>query len=255
MPTRRHFLRSGVAACTSLAGLPISKLFAVEAATSTTVAGPGYGLRFIGSMRKTIMMGKRNALLDLKSLKGTPHLYGIGPIEGLTGEVTIADGRMALARIGADRAVHVTENYDAAVPFFVWAEVPQWQTVALAGSISTYAALEDFIGVAGQKAAFAAAFPFVVTGRAKHIGYHVVDAKPETPSGMASHQTIQIPFALDRVEVTLVGFWSKSHQGIFTPMGSNMHVHVQTADNSSSGHVETLDLTQYEMTLGLPKGS
>jgi hypothetical protein len=34
------------------------------------------------------------------------------PIEGLAGEVTIANGRPALARVGADRLVHVTESYE-----------------------------------------------------------------------------------------------------------------------------------------------
>ena len=36
------------------------------------------------------MTGDRAAHLDLRTLKGRPHLYGIGPIQGLTGEVTIA---------------------------------------------------------------------------------------------------------------------------------------------------------------------
>jgi acetolactate decarboxylase len=56
-----------------------------------------------------------------------------------------------------------------------------------------------------------------------------------------------------RQEVMLVGFWSTQHQGIFTPMGANMHVHFQTADNRMSGHVQGLDLGQGGMTLSLPK--
>ena len=70
---------------------------------------------------------------------------------------------------------------------------------------------------------------------------------------MEAHKKIQIPFELQSQDVTLVGFWSNQHQGIFTPMDTNMHVHFQTADNTASGHVQGLDLAE-GMRLGLPKG-
>ena len=65
------------------------------------------------------MNGKLAAALDLKTLAGRPHLYGLGPIEQLRGEVTIADSRPALARVGSDGMVNVTGSFDAGVPFFV----------------------------------------------------------------------------------------------------------------------------------------
>jgi acetolactate decarboxylase len=70
---------------------------------------------------------------------------------------------------------------------------------------------------------------------------------------MEDHQKIQIPFELNGQDVTLVGFWSNQHQGVFTPMGTNMHAHFQTLDNKVSGHVQGLKLA-HDMTLGLPKG-
>jgi hypothetical protein len=84
--------------------------------------------------------------------------------------------------------------------------------------------LETFVGNAGAKAGLTQAFPFVVTGRPELIDFHIVDAKPDTPCGMVEHAKIQIHFDLRRQEATLVGFWSSQHQGIFTPMGTNMHL-------------------------------
>jgi acetolactate decarboxylase len=199
------------------------------------------------------MMGKRSALLDLRTLRDRPHLYGIGPIEGLAGEVTIANGRPALARVGADRLVHVTESYEAGVPFFVWAEVSVWQTVKVPSDVRTFKDLEAFVGNAGAKAGLTQAFPFVVTGKPELVDFHIVDAKPDTPSGMADHEKIQIPFEVRRQEATFVGFWSGQHQGIFVPMGAKIHVHFQTTDNKVSGHVQGLDLGQGGMTLSLPQ--
>jgi acetolactate decarboxylase len=257
MLTRRGLFHTGFAtgcaACAVLAAGRLPDAFAASGTAPAEIDGPGFRLWFIGGQRETIMMGKRAALLDLRTLKDRPHLYGIGPIEGLTGEVTIANNRPSLARVGADRLVHVEESYEAGVPFFVWAEVSNWQNVAVPSDVRTYADLETSIGDAGKKVGLTQAFPFVVSGRTALIDFHIVDAKPDTPPGMADHQKIQIPFEVREQEATLVGFWSNQHQGVFTPMGTNMHVHFQSTDNTMSGHVQGLDLAQGGMALRLPK--
>jgi acetolactate decarboxylase len=256
MLTRRHLLHTGLftgcAVCAVLATSRLSTADAVEVAPSK-INGPGYELSFVGSQRQTIMTGDRAAHLDLRTLKGRPHLYGIGPIEGLTGEVTIADSRPSLARVGADHLVHVTESYEAGVPFFVWAEVSTWQSQELPKEIQTYAELEKFVGEAGARAGLTQAFPFAVTGRPELIDFHIVDATPDTVPGMEGHKKIQIPFELRGQDVTFVGFWSSQHQGVFTPMGTNMHAHFQTLDNKVSGHVQGLKLA-HGLMLSLPKG-
>jgi alpha-acetolactate decarboxylase len=93
----------------------------------------------------------------------------------------------------------------------------------------------------------------VVTGKPELIDFHIVDAKPDTPSGMADHEKIQIPFEMHQQVATFVGFWSGQHQGIFVPMGAKIHVHFQTTDNKVSGHVQGLDLGHGGMTLSLPQ--
>jgi len=97
------------------------------------------------------------------------------------------------------------------------------------------------------------AFPFVIRGRPELIDFHIVNARPDTPPGMAAHQKIQISFELRGEDAKLVGFWSSQHQGVFTPMGTNIHTHFQTVDNKVSGHVQGLKAGQ-GMTLNLPKG-
>jgi acetolactate decarboxylase len=257
MLTRRHLLHTslftGCAVCAALATSRLSNADATEVVAPSKIGGPGYELSFVGSQRQTIMTGDRAAHLDLRTLKGRPHLYGIGPIQGLTGEVTIADGRPSLARVGDDHLVHVTESYEAGVPFFVWAEVSAWQTKELPEDVGTYPELEKFVGEAGAMAGLTQAFPFVLTGRPELIDFHIVNATPDTPPGKEAHQKIQIPFELRGQDVTFVGFWSNQHQGVFTPMGTYMHAHFQTLDNKISGHVQGLKLAQ-GMRLGLPKG-
>src|SRR4051794_36974497 len=158
MPTRRHVLHAGLTAgcsvCAALATGIVSRALAGGPAAPIEIDGPGYGLRFVGGQRETIMTGNRGAILDLRTLKGRPHLYGIGPLEGLRGEVTIANSRPALTRVGADERVQVEESYEAGVPFFVWAEVPRWRDLAVPARVRSYADLEAFIADAGKAAAF-----------------------------------------------------------------------------------------------------
>ena len=82
--------------------------------------------------------------LDLKTLAGRTHLYGLGPIEQLRGEVTIADSCPALARVGPDGTVNVIVSFDDGVPFFVWAEAPHWVKMPIPEKVRSFEDLETF---------------------------------------------------------------------------------------------------------------
>jgi hypothetical protein len=98
MVARRDLLRTSltVCGCAACGALGIGELSRnARADIPTAIVGAGYDLWFIGAQRETIMNGKLAAALDLKTLADRPHLYGLGPIEELRGEVTIADTRPA----------------------------------------------------------------------------------------------------------------------------------------------------------------
>lgn len=257
MLSRRHVLHSvlvgtGCVVCAALAAGALSRPARAETAPGL-VEGPGYVLRFIGSMREAILLGCRDARLDLRTLRGRPHLVGLGPLEKLTGEVTIVDGRPSLARIGPDGGVRVEESFDAGVPFFVWAEVPAgWRTMPVPDTVRSYPELEAFVGEAGRTAGLTRAFPFTVTGTPTQVDLHVVNLPPGAPAGMAAHGEGLVNFSLARRQATLVGFWSAEHGGVFTPLDSRVHIHTQSAGNDLSGHVDKLDLANSSMVLGLP---
>jgi len=226
---------------------------AARADAPTRVEGPGYDLRFIGAQRETIMNGRLAAALDLRTLTNTPHLYGIGPIEQLRGEVTIADSRPSLARVGPDGAVRVAENFEGGVPFFVWAEVLAWQTVSIPAEVRTFADLEAFVPRAAAAVGLdpQRPLPFLIRGRQDLIEFHVLNRIGDAAHNMEMHKKIQVVFELAQAETIMVGFHSAAHRGIFTPMDSTIHIHFQTADNGKSGHVQKLELGN-DLLLGLP---
>jgi acetolactate decarboxylase len=209
-----------------------------------TVGGGGYELWFIGAQRETIMNGKLAAALDLRTLADRSHLYGLGPLEQLRGEATIADSRPALARVGPDGMVKVTQSFNAGVPFFVWAKVPRWIEIPFPTEIGSFEDLEQFIPRAAEAAGLDAEkpLPFLVNGRQDLIEFHVLNRIGDAPHNMEMHEKIKVKFELSEAEATIVGFHSTRHRGVFTPGDSNIHIHFQTPDNSQSGHIEKLNI-------------
>lgn len=244
MLSRRTVIKASLGAC----GCAICNgaAWAQDAAAGgtaqpTSIAGPGYRLSFVGAQRDTINNGKLGATIDLRTLAATPHLYAIGPIEQLRGEVTVIDSRPALSRVGANGAVEVTANFETGAPFLVWAEVPAWRTVPIPPEVRTFKDLEAFVPrVAG--AAAERALPFLVDGRNDMIDFHILNRIGDPPHNAERHKQIQVPFELKQTEAVVVGFYSQSHRGIFTTMDSAIHLHFQTRANDSSGHIQSVEV-------------
>jgi acetolactate decarboxylase len=247
MIQRRDILKTSLTLC----GCAASGAFATGALGAdaradgpTAINGTGYQLWFIGAQRETIMNGKLAAALDLNTLADRAHLYGLGPLEQLRGEVTIADSRPALARVAPDGTVSVTRSFAAGAPFFVWAEVPRWITTTIPAEIRSYEDLERFVPRAAEAAGLDTEkpLPFLVIGREDLIEFHILNRIGEPPHNMEEHKKIQIKFELAETEATIVGFHSTRHRGIFTPGDSNIHIHFQTPANDQSGHIQRLEL-------------
>jgi acetolactate decarboxylase len=256
MVQRRDILKTSLTlcGCAACAALGIGGLGPdARADAPTTVSGKGYQLWFIGAQRETIMNGKLAAALDLGTLAGPAHLYGLGPLEQLRGEVTIANSRPALARVASDGTVSVTESFAAGAPFFVWAEVPRWTALSIPAEIRSFEDLERFVPRAAVAAGLDAEepLPFLVLGREDLIEFHILNRIGDPPHNMEEHKRIQIKFELARTEATIVGFRSTRHRGIFTPGDSNIHIHFQTPANDRSGHIQKLELGD-GATLRLP---
>ncbi len=232
-----------VCGCAARAGLGIgASVGGARADGPTMIDGTGYRLWFIGAQRETIMNGKLAAALDLRTLADRPYLYGLGPIEQLRGEVTIVDGRPALARVAPDGTVSIAQSFDTGMPFFVWAEVKRWIEQPIPAAVRSFEDLEHFIPQAAAAAGLDAdkPLPFLVGGREDLIEFHILNRIGDAAHNMEMHKKIQITFELERVEARIVGFHSTRHRGVFTPGDSNIHIHFQTPDNSKSGHIQKL---------------
>jgi acetolactate decarboxylase len=218
------------------------------------IRGPGFDLSFVGAQRETIVNGKVASAIDLRTLASKPHMYAIGPIEELRGEVTIIGGRPALARVAQDGTVHVRQSFEAGAPFLVWAEVPAWYTIAIPPEVRSIRDFEAFVPRAAATAGLdpRQPLPFLVRGHFDLIDFHVLNRIGNNPHNAEIHKQIQVAFELTQSDAVIVGFYSTSHRGIFIPMDSTIHMHFQTPDNRSSGHIQALEIGRDAM-LSVPR--
>ena len=64
--------------------------------------------------------------MDLADLKGGAHLYALGAVEDLKGEILILDGQPWISSV-QDSALSLSSSFDKGAVLLVWTEVDQWE--------------------------------------------------------------------------------------------------------------------------------
>ena len=204
------------------------------------IAGPG--VHWAGAQRD-VLGGDLRGHVELEPLSSVPHLYGLGPLEGLRGEVSIFGGVPSIARI--ERGTVVTAaSWNTRACFLVWAQVPAWSERTTDGIAASLDGVEREVVALAREAGLDPdrPLPFRVRGIAVEATFHVLDKRDGLPHNPERHDQAKVRRTLERASVELVGFYSRQHRGIFTPGESNVHVHLRTEDGRISGHLEAVRL-------------
>jgi len=211
-------------------------------------------VQWIGGMHKAVHDGDSRGKVAVSSLLRTPHLNAIGPVAGLRGEITVIDGDASVSIVGEKGPTTASTDVEAA--FLAWAYVPEWRRVAIPPSVRTQEQLEVFVLEAAKEAGLPADQPLVfrVEGRAQTLALHVIWHEPGDALGKEAHDKAKVPVAVKDEEISIIGFWSTQHLGVFTPMVSPFHMHAWTKGKRISGHVDDVQM-QPGGTLLLPARS
>jgi len=179
----------------------------------------------------------------LDMLSAATHLYALGPLEGLRGEVSIFDSVPSIARILGD-TIATERTWKARACFLVWADVSDWTWRLLDPAPPDLDALEGPLAVLAREAGHDTEepLPFVITGTSVEMTLHVLDKRDGLPHDAERHEQAKVRRTLRGEAVELIGFHSRQHRGIFTPRDSNLHVHLRTTDGRISGHLEEIQL-------------
>jgi acetolactate decarboxylase len=204
---------------------------------SPTVVVPD--VRTWGTLREVMHEGRVGAKVALSDAI-TEHTFAVGALAGLTGEITAVDGNAYVARAERDRAVVAVSREPVGATLLVASIVPAWKDVVLHAA-PTNSALDDAVESAARAAGVDVEkpFPFLVEGSVD-AAWHVLRHQPGEPAGGGheAHLRNALTGKIAGGRATLVGFFSRHHQGVFTHMGQRTHIHVITDDRATMGHVD-----------------
>lgn len=232
-----------------IALLACGGIFAANAQVKMT-----YTVQHKGAMTAMFDKNQIAGKYAVKPLLAKPHLYALGPLDKLTGEITVWDGKLRVSKVNGD-VVETTTPNDAKSVFLVWSYVSQWRELTIPDEVRTYKQLEMFIAQKAVQAGHNTAkpFPFLLKGTLAKGDFYVINLVPDgTPHTREKHDAAKAHFPLENDMVNILGFYSTKHKGIFTPPTSNMHLHVITADGEKMGHLDDL-VPGATLRLYLPK--
>lgn len=197
-------------------------------------------IQTVSAMRK-VMMGEDLSAHILWDTIARKNLYAVCPLGRIEGEITIVDGKMYAARVNANNTVDLADKWDVRSPFAVYAYVREWEEIKTEAHFSNDKELQEFIEKVAKSNGKDLTQPFVfrIVGDFETIKYHII-SKPEAEMehDHEAHDRAKRHFTLQRIEGEVVGFYSQSHEGIFTHRGNYIHAHFVDAGKTTTGHLE-----------------
>ncbi|OYQ46924.1 alpha-acetolactate decarboxylase [Flavobacterium cyanobacteriorum] len=202
-------------------------------------------------MKNVMWGGRLEGTIDLDTIADREHLYGLGPVEGLRGEVIVVDGKAYKSAVVSATAMTIEETFRIKAPFFVHAWVRQWKEYRLPATVKTMRSLEAYLD--SLAANVDKPFVFRMAGIVNEASVHVVNL-PEgaTVSSPAEAHRGQVSYAASRKPAEIIGFFSRNHQSVFTHHDTYMHLHLITADKTLMGHLDSISFSPDTMKLFLP---
>ena len=231
--------------------------FMITAFLTCLISSMGFSqvalVEYHGALKNMMHKGDITAKADLSDLKKTEHIYALGALENLKGEIQIFDSKPYNTMVDS-KALMFDQSFTKKATLLVYASVSEWNNIVIANNVVTYEQLEAFIKEEAVKNGIDtdAPFPFLIEGTAKSFDWHVINWKDgDTEHSHEKHISSGLHGTLKKKQVEMLGFYSNAHHAIFTHHTTNMHIHVKTTDNKIAGHVDALTLGK-GMLLKLP---
>jgi acetolactate decarboxylase len=193
-----------------------------------------------------------NVLID--SLATKPHLYALGPVDDLQGEITAIDGKVYAATVDKGKII-CFEDTQLRAPFLAYSYVEQWQSYNVNVRFENLNAIEHVLDSLSKSHGYHEneAFPFLMEANWQQVDFHVI--MRDTTQKQHSHEKhneSKIKFIRNNTEATMLGFFSRHHEGVFTHRGYFTHVHYARSEPCETGHLDAIRHSG-EIILKLPK--
>lgn len=219
--------------------------------TSSLAQNPLSRVKLVGQMKDVMWKGELKGKIFLDTIADKQHLYGIGPVEYLSGEILIIDGKSYKSTVISQSAMRVEETFNLKAPFFGYAQIPAWQEIMLPPSIQTIEELEVYLDQLTKQAP--RPFLFKLSGIAEEAIIHIVNLPQGATvrSPQDAHQG-NVNYMISDQSVDIIGFFSTEHKTIFTHHDTFLHLHLITSDRQKMGHLDQVRLKSGSVKLYLP---
>ncbi|UII33075.1 acetolactate decarboxylase [Fulvivirga ulvae] len=213
---------------------------AVWASGCTANHNGDYEVLHAGQLRDIMHKNDISAKVAVDSLLERPGLFAVGSLDGLSGEIMIEDGVPFVSKAKGD-VVAVSKDRDVAATLLVYAYVSGWEEMQLPDSVVSLEDLEIFLSRLRGADSSGKPLLFRLKGKPAFVKFHII----RPLAGHATHEEIRIAAfsnTLEGAKISIVGFYSEYHQGVFTHHDSNIHMHVINEERSKAGHVDDIRL-------------
>lgn len=208
-------------------------------------------VKIVGEMKNVIWKGQLYGNINLDTIANKINLYGLGPVEYLSGEVLIIDGKSYKSTVVSDTTMKVEETYGIKAPFFGYANISKWTEQNLPDSIQTIQQLEKYLD--NETRLSPRPFMFKLIGTVERATIHIVNLpKGSKVSSPDEAHKGQRNYKLKNEQSEIVGFFSTEHKTIFTHHDTFLHMHLITADRKKMGHLDEVLFEKGSMKLYLP---
>ena len=205
----------------------------------------------VGEMRNVMHKGQLYGNINLDTIANKTNLYGLGPVEYLSGEILIIDGKAYKSTVISDSTMKVEETYEIKAPFFGYANISKWAEQTLPDSIQTIQQLEQYLDKVTKSSP--RPFMFKLSGTVEQATIHIVNlpqgSKVSSPD--EAHKG-QVNYKLENEQSDIIGFFSTEHKAIFTHHDTFLHMHLITTDRKKMGHLDEVLFKKGTMKLYLP---
>lgn len=194
-------------------------------------------VKIVGQMKNVMWKGELYGNIDLDTISNKEHLYGLGPVEYLAGEILIIDGKCYKSTVVHNNKMEVEETFNIKAPFFGYANISNWSEQSLPDSILTIDQLEKYLYKKSENST--SPFLFKLKGEVKKATFHIVNlpkgSKVSSPD--EAHKGL-MKFKLRNEKIEIIGFFSTAHKTIFTHHDTFLHMHLISLDRKKMGHID-----------------
>ena len=208
-------------------------------------------VKIVGQMKNVMWKGQLYGNINLDTIADKSNLYGLGPVEYLSGEILIIGGKSYRSTVVSDTIMKVEETFDIKAPFFGYAHISEWTEQTLPDSIQTIKQLETYLDKVTKNSP--RPFMFKLFGTVEQATIHIVNLpKGSTVTSPEEAHKGQKNYELKNEQSEIIGFFSTEHKTIFTHHDTYMHMHLITTDRKKMGHLDEVLFNKGTIKLYLP---